>query len=134
MKAPVGFLLVGLALFFSAGTGFAHHSFRAQFDSDKPMQFIGTVTKVEWTNPHARFYIDVKDQSGTVTNWNFELGSPLQLHRQGWRPDSLRVGDQITVEGYLAKDGSKMASASKITLADGRKVFGGSSIDGSPVQ
>jgi hypothetical protein len=89
---------------------------------------------VEWFNPHARFYIDVKDETGTVTNWNFELGSPLQLRRQGWRQDSLKVGDQISVEGYLAKDGSKMASASKITLADGRTVFNGSSADGRPAQ
>ena len=134
MKPTIAFWLACLALLLSASAVFGHHSFRAQFDSYKPMQCTGTVTKVEWTNPHARFYVDVKDSNGTVTNWNFELGSPLQLRRQGWKPDSLKVGDQVTVEGYLAKDGSKMASASKITLADGRKVFGGSSADGSPTQ
>ena len=134
MRTTIGFWLVGLSLLFSPGSVFAHHSFQAQFDSDKRMQFVGTVTKIEWTNPHARLYIDVKDQGGTVTNWNFELGSPLQLRRQGWRADSLKVGDQITVEGYLAKDGSKMASARKITLADGRTVFEGSSSNGSPTQ
>jgi len=92
----------------------------------------GTVTKVEWTNPHARFYIDVKDANGTATNWNFELGSPLVLRRQGWTRDSLKEGDQVTVEGYPAKDGAKLASAKKITLADGRTVFGGLPTDASP--
>ena len=133
MKAKMGFLVPVLGLFLSAPV-FAHHSFRAEFDSTKPMEFVGTVTKVEWFNPHARFYIDVKEETGRVTNWNFELGSPLQLHRQGWRQDSLKVGDQITVEGYIAKDGSKMASASKITFADGRTVFNGPSTDGRPAQ
>ncbi len=133
MKLKMGFLVLVLGVFGPAPV-FAHHSFRAEFDSSKPKEFVGTVTKVEWFNPHARFYIDVKDETGRVTNWNFELGSPLQLRRQGWRQDSLKVGDQITVEGYLAKDGSKMASASKITLTDGRTVFNGSSTDGSPSQ
>ena len=133
MKTKSRFLVLCLGMFLSAPV-FAHHSFRAEFDSSKPKEFVGTVTKVEWFNPHARFYVDVKDETGVVTNWNFELGSPLQLRRQGWRQDSLKVGDQITVEGYLAKDGSKMASASKITLADGRTVFNGSSADGRPAQ
>jgi hypothetical protein len=133
MKPKMSFLVLVLGVVLSAPV-FAHHSFRAEFDSSKSKEFVGTVTKVEWFNPHARFYVDVKDESGGVTNWNFELGSPLQLRRQGWRQDSLKVGDQITVEGYLAKDGSKMASASKITLADGRTVFNGSSADGRPAQ
>jgi hypothetical protein len=133
MKPKIGFLFFVLGMILPAPV-FAHHSFRAEFDSSKSKEFVGTVTKVEWFNPHARFYIDVKDETGGVTNWNFELGSPLQLRRQGWRQDSLKVGDQITVEGYLAKDGSKMASASKITLADGRTVFSGSSADGRPAQ
>jgi hypothetical protein len=134
MRATTSLCLVGLILSFSPGRLFAHHSFQAQFDSNKRMQFVGVVTKIEWTNPHARLYVDAKDRDGAVTNWNFELGSPLQLRRQGWRQDSLKVGDQITIEGYLAKDGSKMASARKITLADGRTVFEGSSTDGSPTQ
>jgi hypothetical protein len=133
MKPKMSFLVLVLGVVLSAPV-FAHHSFRAEFDSSKSKEFVGTVTKVEWFNPHARFYIDVKDETGGVTNWNFELGSPLQLRRQGWRQDSLKVGDQISVEGYLAKDGSKMASASKITLADGRTVFNGSSADGRPAQ
>jgi Family of unknown function (DUF6152) len=90
------------------------------------------VTKVEWTNPHARFYLDVKDAQGAVTNWNFELGSPILLRKLGWKQDSLKVGEQVSVEGYLAKDGAKMANARKVTLSDGRNVFAGSSGDGSP--
>ena len=117
-------LIVGMVL--------AHHSFTAEYDSAKLMQFKGTVTKIEWTNPHARFYIDVKDVQGSVINWNFELGTPILLRRLGWKQDSLKVGDQVSVEGYLAKDGSKMANARKVVLADGRSVFAGSSADGSP--
>jgi len=121
-------------LLFSVAPVFAHHAFTAEYDSSKTRQFVGTVTKVEWTNPHARFYLDVKDDRGAVTNWNFELGSPLFLRKLGWRSDSLKIGDQVSVEGYLAKDGSKMANARTVNLADGRKVFAGSSADGSPVK
>ncbi len=88
---------------------------------------------MEWTNPHARFYVDVKDQSGKVVNWNFELGSPNVLKRQGWSRDSLKVGDTVTVEAYLAKDGTNLANARRVTLADGRKVFAGSA-EGGPGQ
>ena len=127
-------LLLGSSLLLSTPPVFAHHSFTAEYDSSKMRQFVGTVTKVEWTNPHARFYIDVKDEQGIVTNWNFELGSPLFLRRLGWKSDSLKIGDQVTVEGYLAKDGAKMANARTVSLADGRKVFAGSSADGNPVK
>ena len=124
------FLLAGML--FATGSLSAHHSFSAEYDSNKTMQAAGTVTKVEWMNPHARFYVDVKDQSGSIANWNFELGSVAMLHRLGWNRDSLKVGDQVTVEGYAARDGSKRANARKLTLADGRKVFAGSSVDGVP--
>jgi len=112
----------------------AHHSFAAEFDAEKPVQIKGAVTKVEWLNPHARFYVDVKDDQGNVTNWNIELGPPMILTRLGWRHDSLKIGDQVTVEGYAAKDGSKMANAKKVTLPDGRSVFAGSSSEGKPSQ
>jgi len=105
----------------------AHHSFAAEFDSARPDTLKGTVTKLEWTNPHARFYVDVKDEGGNVVNWEFELGSPNALLRRGWTRNSLKPGDSIIVEGYLAKDGSKLVNASQVTLADGHKVFAGSS-------
>src|ERR1700684_54851 len=98
-------LAVGGALMIPAVPLFAHHSFAAEYDSTKPVTLTGTVTKVEWQNPHARFYVDVKDAAGTVTNWEFELGSPNGLMRKGWTRNSLKPGDTITVDGYLAKDG-----------------------------
>jgi uncharacterized protein DUF6152 len=122
MKAVFALLVAGIALLVPAGA-LAHHSFAAEYDVKKPVTLKGTVTKVEWTNPHARFYIDVKDESGNVVNWNLELASPNVLVRQGWNRHSLNVGDQVTVEGAQAKDGSQMANARTVTLADGRKVF-----------
>jgi hypothetical protein len=120
-----------ITLMLFANLALGHHAFTAEYDSSKVRQFTGTVTKIEWTNPHARFYLDVRE-NGTVTNWNFELGSPLFLRKLGWRSDSLKVGQQVTVEGYLAKDGSRMANARVVSLADGRKIFAGSSADGEP--
>jgi hypothetical protein len=108
----------------------AHHSFEAEYDFNKPVKFSGTVTKMEWMNPHAHFYVDVKDAEGKTVNWNCELGAIPVLLKQGWRRDSLKVGDQVTVEGFLAKDGTKaMANARRVTLPDGKRVFGGSSAD-----
>src|SRR5271169_298610 len=92
MKATFAFLVAGLGLL--APAALAHHSFAAEYDAKKPVTLKGTVSKVEWTNPHARFYIDVKDESGNVVNWNFELGSPNVLRLQGWKRDTLKVGDQ----------------------------------------
>lgn len=107
----------------------AHHSFTAQYDSNKPITVTGTVTKIEWTNPHARFYVDVKDANGTVTNWELELGSPNTLIRYGWKRDSMKVGESVTVDGYLARDGSKTANAKTVKFTDGRVVNAGSSSD-----
>ena len=107
----------------------AHHSFTAQYDSTKPLTVTGTVTKIEWTNPHARFYVDVKAASGAVSNWELELGSPNTLIRYGWKRDSMKVGEQVTVEGYLARDGSKTANAKTVKFTDGRTVNAGSSSD-----
>jgi hypothetical protein len=129
MRYKAHLLILSAALLPWRAPLFAHHSFAAEFDSDKPVQITGTVTKVEWTNPHVRFYVDVKNEQGQVVNWNIELGPPLILRHLGWRQDSLKIGDQVTVEGYLAKDHSSLANAKKVTLADGRSVFAGSSAE-----
>jgi hypothetical protein len=110
----------------------AHHSFAAEYDEKKLVTLKGMVTKVEWSNPHARFYVDVKDDKGNVTNWNLELASPNVLVRNGWKRNSLQAGDAVEVSGSQAKDGSNMANARAVTLSDGRKVFAGSSADGGP--
>ncbi|HLH32329.1 MAG TPA: DUF6152 family protein, partial [Terriglobia bacterium] len=99
----------------------------AEFDTNKPMTLTGAVTKLEWINPHARVFIDVKGPDGKVTNWEVELGAPAMLLRNGWTKNSLKAGDQITVTGSLAKDGSNLGNARSVTMADGTKVFAGSS-------
>jgi hypothetical protein len=129
MRAKFGLLIAGAGLLMSALPVFAHHSFAAEYDASKPVELKGVVTKVEWTNPHARFYVDVKDANGTVTNWNLELASPNVLTRNGWTRHSLKEGDLITVQGSKAKDGANLANARTVTLADGKKVFAGSQTD-----
>jgi hypothetical protein len=129
MRAKFGLLIAGAGLLMSALPVFAHHSFAAEYDATKPVELKGVVTKVEWTNPHARFYVDVKDAKGTVTNWNLELASPNVLTRNGWTRHSLKEGDLITVQGSKAKDGANLANARTVTLADGKKVFAGSQTD-----
>jgi hypothetical protein len=105
----------------------AHHSFAAQYDSNKPVTLNGSVTKLEWMNPHIYFYMDVKDAASGVVKWAVEGGAPNTLYRAGWRRDSLKVGDVVTVEGYLARDGTKLANMATVQLADGRRIFGLSS-------
>lgn len=111
-----------------AGTH-AHHSFAAEYDRDKPIELTGTVTKVEWTNPHARIYIDVQDADGKVVNWDFELGPPNGLMRQGWNRNSLRQGHVVKINGFLSKDQPHVANARSVFLPDGRQVFAGFSFD-----
>jgi len=105
----------------------AHHSFASEYDEKKPLKFENvTVTKLEWTNPHARFYVDVKDAKGVVTNWNFELASPNVLKRNGWTRNTLKEGDKVTVMGTGAKDGARLGHAQTVIGADGKRLFAGS--------
>ncbi len=110
---------------------FGHHSFAAEFDAKKPVMLNGVVTKIEWTNPHTYFYVDVH-VGGTVTNWILETAGPNTLTRQGWNRRSLKIGDHVTVTGYRARDGSNIASAREVTLSDGRRVFSRPTSDGGP--
>ena len=113
----------------------AHHSFAAEYDNNKPIKFNGKVTKVEWMNPHIYFYVDSKDPSGKNVNYAVEGGAPNGLYRQGWRKDTLKIGESIIVEGYLAKDGSNTVNARNVTLADGKRIFAGNNDgDGAPRQ
>ena len=110
----------------------AHHSFAAEYDRNKPVTLMGAVTRVEWTNPHVYFYIDVKEPAGIVATWAIEGGAPNTLYRAGWRKDSLKIGDVVTVHGFLARDGTKLANMSTVLLADGREVLGGQQGAGAP--
>jgi hypothetical protein len=126
------YLASTLVLSTAAARAFAHHSFSAEFDADKRVTLTGTVTKLEWQNPHTWFYVDVKDDSGHTTNWGFELASPNLLLRKGWTRSALREGDVVTVEAYLAKNGTNNANAHVVTLtATGKSLFTGSSKGGS---
>jgi len=119
-----------LALALLAAPAIPHHSFDAEYDRTKSRDFTGKVTKVEWMNPHARFYLDVTE-NGKTTNWEFELGSPNGLMRQGWTRNTLKIGDVIKCQGNLAKDGSNLANARNLTFSDGKKVGAASSADGN---
>ena len=126
MKRIASFVL-GVALLVPH-TVIGHHSFDAEFDRNKPVTLKGSVTRVDWGNPHIWVFMDVKDETGKVSNWGVEGGAPNALFRNGWRKDSLKVGDIVTVEGFRGRDGSQRANANRVTLPDGRRVFAGSSV------
>ncbi len=125
MKRSLAVVVVALAVWIADRPVTAHHSFAAQYDRDKPVSLKGTVTRIEWANPHIYFYLDVKDDAGATVHWAIEGGAPTSLYRAGWRKDSLKVGDMVTVNGYLARDGSKLANMRAAILPDGREVLGG---------
>ena len=124
-------MLIG-GLLIAASPGYAHHSFVAEYDGNKPVKITGTVTKVEWQNPHIWFYVDVKDDTGKVTNWGFSGGAPGILMRRGIPRDAMKAGDVVVVEGFRARDGSNNASGGRVTFPDGRSVFTASSEDKAP--
>jgi hypothetical protein len=125
MRVTLGIVAIALAVVGLGTDAVAHHAFSSEYDENKVVTLTGTVTKVEWTNPHARFFIDVVNDDKTVTNWSFELASPNSLTREGWGRRTLTVGDTITATGYAANSGRSMASATKVVTADGKALFSG---------
>lgn len=130
----VAAIALGVTLSLAAGTVSAHHAFAAEYDAAKPVTLKGTIVKMMWINPHGWLYIDVKEASGKVVPWALEFGGPSALYKRGWRKDDLPVGAEVTVTGYLAKNGTKTANASSVTLAGGKRLFAGSSNTGAPTQ
>ena len=127
-------LIAAAGVLITTGSASAHHSFAAEFDRNMPITVTGTVTKVEWMNPHARFYIDAKDGQGKIVNWDFELASPNGLMRRGWNRNSMKLGDVVTVTGHRAKNNPLVGNASSVVMADGKKLFAGSSSENEATQ
>ena len=125
--------LVALAVLLMGGPkASAHHSFAAEYDGNKPTTLTGAISKMLWSNPHAWIYVDVKGADGKIVNWAFETGGANALYRRGWKKTDLPVGEKVTIEGFLARDGSTHVNATNIKLPDGRQLFAGSSGTGSP--
>jgi hypothetical protein len=127
VKITVAVLLVAALVALSEPV-VAHHSFAAEFDGTKTVRLVGKITRVEWTNPHSYFYLDVADDKGNVTNWACEGASPIALTRRGWKKGDLKMGDTIVVDGYRARDGSHFINARRVTFPDGRSLDSGTPI------
>jgi uncharacterized protein DUF6152 len=132
MRLTLILVVAGLALVAAVAPGWAHHAFASEFDAKKPVKFTGTVTKMEWINPHAWMHVTVKKPDGTVENWMIEAGSPNNLFRRGINKNTVQVGMQVVVDGYQARDGSRRANGRDVTLPEGRKLFLGSQGTGAP--
>ncbi|HUI79725.1 MAG TPA: DUF6152 family protein [Bryobacteraceae bacterium] len=132
MRSSHSILIAAAALAVAPLAAWAHHSFAAEYDASKSVTLKGKVTKVDWVNPHSWVHIDVTGPDGKVTNWACETAPPNILYRQGWRRDSLKEGDDVTIDGFSSKDGSATMTARSVTLASGRKMFVGSGTDGAP--
>ena len=126
MKLRALAILGVLSVLPAAAPLLAHHSFAAEYDAKKPFEMKGTITKVDWMNPHVYFYIDVKEADGKTTNWAIELGNPAGLYRRGWKKEALKIGGTTKIEGSMSKDGSNRVNASTVTM-DGKRLFAGSS-------
>ena len=132
MRTMTGWLLAA-ALLAAAAPVVAHHAFSAEFDATKPVRLQGTITKMEWINPHSWMHVDVTNDDGTVDSWMIEAGPPGALVRRGWRKDSVQPGTEVFIEGYQALDGTNKANGRDVTLPDGTKLFAGSSGTGAPL-
>lgn len=133
MKNTILIAAVAALIAFAAPQAFAHHSFAAEYDGTKPVALKGKVTKFEWVNPHSWVYIDVTDDKGNTANWACETAPPNMLYRQGWRKDSLKEGDEVVIDGFMAKDGTHTLNARSVQTPDGRRYFTGTTGDGAPV-
>jgi hypothetical protein len=131
---PIRFVMVAVLAACAAAPLVAHHSFAAEFDASQAIRLKGVLSKIEWSNPHTYFYIDVKDDNGSLVKWGCEAGSPGALSRRGFKKGDIKLGDTIVVDGYRAKDGSHLIDARRVTLPDGRVVSGASAGDGGPGQ
>ncbi len=129
-NSTIRLLAAGLGLLALSMPMMAHHSFAAEYDAKKPVQLKGIITKIDWANPHVYFYLDVEGENGAVTNWALEMGPPNGLQRAGWTRNTMKVGDEVIVDGSLAKDGSHQANARSVTLASTGQKLGGASSEG----
>src|SRR5713226_874460 len=134
MRVSIGIAAIGLCLAAASVPVVAHHAFSAEFDANKPVEFTGTITKMEWTNPHVWMHLDVQMPDGTTQSWAFEAGTPNVLFRRGFTKEALAYGTKIKVDGYQSKDGTHRANGRDLTFADGRKLFMGSSGTGAPYE